>query len=276
MHSTLYCRYMQAGINKASFNLKSPCADMADRCSQDDRHDQQTTSFCDDTDRWRHHAAVAPDGQQINTENGSLLLDEVNLHVLTSCLSTTPSITGQLAEDSNSAATYAVGSRRRRISESHAIPPFETEDNYFDDDIIGAKLLIGSDAGSLVPTPRAVSGVISTTTNETSAIADEGLRQELDLFRTTRVLLASTIVLWLPITVANVVYATCGSCRSAMTVSEVMTVKWIAYISPLVAAMASIWCSEVLRHAVWSVLTQCCKLRTRRQWRASSMATRLE
>ena len=83
------------------------------------------------------------------------------------------------------------------------------------------------------------------------SLPDEALRHELDLFRTTRAMLIATVTLWLPLTLANkkttkltrpawtlrpettltlanIVYAVSESSRAAMTVGEVMAVKWIA------------------------------------------------
>lgn len=193
----------------------------------------------------------APVGHVITSSS----LDDVNVQAVAS--SVVP-----LTAVNYAAAAYSTGFRQTATT----FPPYDTDDNYFyDDDFTGAKLLIRTDG--LDPASAATGSIIvgCSTGVDAAAIADEGLRQELDLFRTTRVLLVSTSLLWLPLTVANVVYATCESCRSAMTVGEVMTIKWVAYASPLVAVIASVWCSEVLRQAVWSTLTHCCSRVTGRR-----------
>ena len=56
------------------------------------------------------------------------------------------------------------------------------------------------------------------------SLPDEALRHELDLFRTTRAMLIVTVTLWLPLTLANIVYAVSESSRAAMSVGEVMAV----------------------------------------------------
>jgi hypothetical protein len=214
---------------------------------------QQTTSFCDDGDLWRRPTSGA--AASVNRAPvDHVTLDDVDLTGSGRRRSASPSFNSPLTAVNYSAAAYIVNSRRSSAGQLQQ--PYDTnDDNYFDDDITGAKLLIRSDVEPLAVRGAVVSGILNAT--ESSAIADEGLRQELDLFRTTRVLLASTALLWLPMTIANVVYATCESCRSAMSVGEVMTIKWVAYVSPLVAATTSVFCSEVLRQAVRSALSRC-------------------
>ena len=47
------------------------------------------------------------------------------------------------------------------------------------------------------------------------SLPDEALRHELDLFRTTRAMLIVTVTLWLPLTLANIVYAVSESSRAS-------------------------------------------------------------
>jgi len=84
------------------------------------------------------------------------------------------------------------------------------------------------------------------------SLPDEALRQELDLFRTTRAMLIATTILWLPLTLANIIYAVSESSRVAMTVGEVMAVKWMAYSSPFVDYVVCAVFSEALRQAAWA------------------------
>ena len=84
------------------------------------------------------------------------------------------------------------------------------------------------------------------------SLPDEALRHELDLFRTTRAMLIATATLWLPLILSNIVYAVSESSRVAMTVSEVMAVKWMAYSSPLVDYVVCAAFSEALRQAAWT------------------------
>lgn len=89
------------------------------------------------------------------------------------------------------------------------------------------------------------------------SLPDEALRHELDLFRTTRAMLIATAILWLPLTLANIVYAVSESSRMAMTVGEVMAVKWMAYSSPLVDYVVCAAFSEALRQAAWTSMRRC-------------------
>jgi len=89
------------------------------------------------------------------------------------------------------------------------------------------------------------------------SLPDEALRHELDLFRTTRAMLIATATLWLPLTLANIVYAVSESTREVMTVSEVMAVKWMAYSSPLVDYVLCAAFSEALRQAAWTSIRRC-------------------
>ena len=89
------------------------------------------------------------------------------------------------------------------------------------------------------------------------SLPDEALRHELDLFRTTRAMLIATATLWLPLTLANIVYAVSESTRVAMTVGEVMAVKWMAYSSPLVDYVVCAAFSEALRQAAWTAMRRC-------------------
>jgi len=89
------------------------------------------------------------------------------------------------------------------------------------------------------------------------SLPDEALRHELDLFRTTRAMLIATVTLWLPLTLANIVYAVSESSRAAMTVGEVMAVKWIAYSSPFVNYVVCGVFSEALRQAAWTSVRRC-------------------
>jgi len=89
------------------------------------------------------------------------------------------------------------------------------------------------------------------------SLPDEALRHELDLFRTTRAMLIATVTLWLPLTLANIVYGLSESSRMSMTVDEVMTVKWMAYSSPLVDYVICAVFSEALRQAAWTSVRRC-------------------
>lgn len=89
------------------------------------------------------------------------------------------------------------------------------------------------------------------------SLPDEALRHELDLFRTTRAMLIATATLWLPLTLSNIVYAVSQSSRDAMTVGEVMAVKWMAYSSPLVDYVVCAAFSEALRQAAWTSVGRC-------------------
>ena len=89
------------------------------------------------------------------------------------------------------------------------------------------------------------------------SLPDEALRHELDLFRTTRAMLVSTATLWLPLTLANIVYALSESSRGAMTLHEVMAVKWMAYSSPLVDYVICALFSEAMRQAAWMSVRRC-------------------
>lgn len=89
------------------------------------------------------------------------------------------------------------------------------------------------------------------------SLPDEALRHELDLFRTTRAMLIATVILWLPLTLANIVYAVSEWSHAAMTVGEVMAVKWMAYSSPLVDYIICGMFSEALRQAAWTAVRRC-------------------
>lgn len=89
------------------------------------------------------------------------------------------------------------------------------------------------------------------------SLPDEALRHELDLFRTTRAMLIATVTLWLPLTLANIVYAVSETSRAAMTIGEVMAVKWMAYSSPLIDHVICAAFSEALRQAAWTSVRRC-------------------
>jgi len=70
-------------------------------------------------------------------------------------------------------------------------------------------------------------------------------------------MLIATATLWLPLTLANIVYAVSESSRLTMTVGEVMAVKWMAYASPLVDYVVCAAFSEALRQAAWTSMRRC-------------------
>jgi len=70
-------------------------------------------------------------------------------------------------------------------------------------------------------------------------------------------MLVVTVTLWLPLTLANIVYAVSEPSRAAMTVGEVMAVKWMAYWSPLVDYVVCAMFSEALRQAAWTAVRRC-------------------
>lgn len=160
-------------------------------------------------------------------------------------------------------------------------PIYDADDNfYFDDELVGSARLLVTAAGAKPSDDSASPAKCRLTIGagggrkrqpnggaNGESVADEGLRQELDLFRATRCLVAAVGLLWMPSTIANVVYATCEPCRLSMTVAEAMTIKWAAYSTPIPIAAACLWYSEALRQAVRSAAS-----RIFSSWRTNSSA----
>lgn len=94
-------------------------------------------------------------------------------------------------------------------------------------------------------------------------IPDQTLRQEMTLSRLTTVMMSIHIILWLPLSVSNVVYGVCQQCRDGMTFTEAMTFKWLAYGSAVVGTLTYGQFSEPMRQFCWNMIT--CRQYGRRQ-----------
>lgn len=95
-------------------------------------------------------------------------------------------------------------------------------------------------------------------------IPDQTLRQELAISWLAALMMTVHIVLWLPLSISNVVYGVCQPCRDAMTFTGAVTFKWLAYSSAAVATVVYAQFSESMRQVYWNILScRYCRLRHR-------------
>lgn len=95
-------------------------------------------------------------------------------------------------------------------------------------------------------------------------IPDQTLRQELAISWLAALMMTVHIVLWLPLSISNVVYGVCQPCRDAMTFTGTVTFKWLAYSSAAVATVVYAQFSESMRQVYWNILScRYCRLRHR-------------
>ena len=88
------------------------------------------------------------------------------------------------------------------------------------------------------------------------------LKQEHHVTKLSFLLLALSLVLWTPYTMANIVYGVCDHCVANINIDAMNIFKWMAYSSAAVYPILYLRCSVIFRGAVWKVLKcRCCRKR---------------